>query len=173
MHVRCPMPLSTIFTCSTVYPHGPCDVLCLPVCVVRYVWVSESSPAASSHDSSVWVIKHIHSVISTALSQNRLEALWGCWTEYQLQLACSVTVYTITPFKICQLHCWACQNPSDCCLAVSTFPNNISLHVYDTISPENPVPVSVSVSFALFLMSFVLLRIIRIKKTLNERLRKT
>lgn len=30
--------------------------------------------------------------------------LWARWTESQLQPACSVTVYTVTPFKICQLH---------------------------------------------------------------------
>lgn len=61
--------------------------------------------------------------------------------ESRLQLACSVTVYTITPFKICQLHCWDCQNPSDCCWVVSTFPNNISLHSYKTTSPQYPVSV--------------------------------
>lgn len=31
----------------------------------------------SGHDSSVWVIKHTHAVISTTPSQNRLEALRG------------------------------------------------------------------------------------------------
>lgn len=85
---------------------------------------------ASGHDSSVWVIKHTHAVISTTPSQNRLEALEGCWTEAQLQLACSVTVYTVTPFKICQLQCWACQSPSDHCLVLSTFPYSISLQIY-------------------------------------------
>lgn len=82
---------------SQLYPHVPRDDLCLPVCCV---WVSGSRPGASSHDSPVGVIKHTHAVISTAPSQNRLEAVWGSWTESQL--ACSVTVYTVTPFKICQ-----------------------------------------------------------------------
>lgn len=98
----------------------------LPVCHVWMCVIAVWGPA----DSSVWAIKHTHTVISTAQSQCRLEPLEGCWTKSQLQLACSVTVYTITPFKICQLHRWACQKPSDCCLVVSAFANNISAPAY-------------------------------------------
>lgn len=113
---------------SQFYLHSPV-LPCLPVCCV---WVSDSHLGLA--DSAVWMIKHTHAVISTAPSQNRLGALRGCWTESRLQLACSVTVYTVTPFKICQLHCWACQNPSDCCSVVSTFPRKhistyLQLHI--------------------------------------------
>lgn len=126
----CPMTLCTASACFHSFIHTALVMFCVCPSVVF------GCLGASGHDSSVWVIKHTHAVISTTPSQNRLEALEGCWTEPQLQLACSVTVYTITPFKICQLQRWACQNSSDCCLVVSTFPCNISLHIYNTISPE-------------------------------------
>lgn len=117
--------------------HIPCSLLCCFHSFIRTALVMScvclsvvfGCLGASGHDSSVWVIKHTHAAISTTPSQNRPEALKGCWTESQLQLACAVTVYTITPFKICQLQYTACQNPSDCCLVVSTFPNNI-LYLY-------------------------------------------
>lgn len=102
-------------------------LLCMaPTCFhspsVCCVWVS-GSPAAMtvlsewSNTPTLWFPQH-----PAKTDWRPSEAFW---TESQLQLACSVTVYTITPFKICQLRCAACQNPSDCCSAVSTFPHNI------------------------------------------------
>lgn len=109
LSVRCPMLLCMAPTCF----HSP-SVCC--------VWVS-GSPAAMtvlsewSNTPTLWFPQH-----PAKTDWRPSEAFW---TESQLQLACSVTVYTITPFKICQLRCAACQNPSDCCSAVSTFPHNI------------------------------------------------
>lgn len=100
--------------CPVLFCRAPTCFHSVSVCCV---WVS-GSPAAMtvlsewSNTPTLWFPQH------TAKTDWRPSAPF--WIQTHLQLGCLVTVYAVTPFKICQLRRRGCQDSS----AASMFLHN-------------------------------------------------